>query len=839
MRKNAKLKIFLFLFITFFLITSTSGIFAENLKDPGAYSTKEVFLVSALDWRDVVTLVPLAAWTNSDKSISKYPLLIFHEETGNSVDIDSLIYFLQQYGPDKVTFTGTLPGELETLLVASQPSGAGLESSQLHSISLQDLVNYWITWDDVVVVDAQYEHTLLASAYASLINAPLIIEGFNDTIDLTGKHVICVGNTATAGNEIYSSDELIQLYSAKTLTDKIIITNPDLTINIEDIKTTVKTGSLYSLFGKTSLAASYLAACKHELILPVHSTVVDEIDSELDNYRINFDLHPQYLTILGSPPEIQHTILVDLSYDDANGHHEVFKYWSIDNTVYGNLDNDLTGFVELKTGRIYGFTISDVSACIARSVFYDTMNQADDLLFIGQGVGNSDRDAEILSGIFNTYGYTSYYKTEADPARAGDWQNKKFINNSAHGGTYSSTIITEDIPLLSNTFILTASCSIASFDNLTANNYGRLFALQLLRNGATGVVAATDTSGFTFDMTRINTLLTEDTGTVIKKDKNIHHARSKWYDDENKEGNYTDLSADIQCLLGDPTLKIPFHTPFLPPINQDIGYTGNTITINVDVPTWNSEYDTNSFTLMEGNEEFYTSFSVRFFLKIGPIDLFPAFSIECDEVDISIYAAKEIAAQNEDNDTFIYLLMGKDFSANPPGQVVNNAFSVRLIEQTPAFTVDAGPDAEITLPVNTVSLNSTVALSDVLVQWSKTGGPGIVVFDDSNSEDITALFSKAGLYTLRLRADSSGNTNYDEVLVTVHPEEQSLTGDVNRDGLVDIVDALLVAQYYVGLAPPAYTAPVETGDVNCDDLVDIVDALLIAQYYVGIIDTLC
>jgi hypothetical protein len=132
-----------------------------------------------------------------------------------------------------------------------------------------------------------------------------------------------------------------------------------------------------------------------------------------------------------------------------------------------------------------------------------------------------------------------------------------------------------------------------------------------------------------------------------------------------------------------------------------------------------------------------------------------------------------------------------------------------------------------------------VTSSDALVQWSKTGGPGIVVFDDSNSEDITALFSKAGLYTLRLRADSFGNTNYDEVLVTVHPEEQSLTGDVNRDGLVDIVDALLVAQYYVGLAPPAYTAPVETGDANCDGLVDIVDALLIAQYYVGIIDTLC
>ena len=59
-------------------------------------------------------------------------------------------------------------------------------------------------------------------------------------------------------------------------------------------------------------------------------------------------------------------------------------------------------------------------------------------------------------------------------------------------------------------------------------------------------------------------------------------------------------------------------------------------------------------------------------------------------------------------------------------------------------------------------------------------------------------------------------------------------GDVNEDGAIDIIDALLVVQYYVGLNPVAFTAPLETGDSNQDGDVNVIDALMMAQYYVGI-----
>jgi len=64
----------------------------------------------------------------------------------------------------------------------------------------------------------------------------------------------------------------------------------------------------------------------------------------------------------------------------------------------------------------------------------------------------------------------------------------------------------------------------------------------------------------------------------------------------------------------------------------------------------------------------------------------------------------------------------------------------------------------------------------------------------------------------------------------------AVIGDVSEDGSIDIVDALLVAQCYVGLQ----TCPdLSIADTNCDGTIDIVDAFLIAQYYVGLINGFC
>jgi|GEM_PF-6329542 len=62
----------------------------------------------------------------------------------------------------------------------------------------------------------------------------------------------------------------------------------------------------------------------------------------------------------------------------------------------------------------------------------------------------------------------------------------------------------------------------------------------------------------------------------------------------------------------------------------------------------------------------------------------------------------------------------------------------------------------------------------------------------------------------------------------------NLLGDTNNDGIINIVDALITAQFYVGITAAEFNE--NAADVSGDGLIDIVDALLIAQYYVGIIN---
>ncbi|MBN2535972.1 MAG: DUF3160 domain-containing protein [Spirochaetales bacterium] len=60
-----------------------------------------------------------------------------------------------------------------------------------------------------------------------------------------------------------------------------------------------------------------------------------------------------------------------------------------------------------------------------------------------------------------------------------------------------------------------------------------------------------------------------------------------------------------------------------------------------------------------------------------------------------------------------------------------------------------------------------------------------------------------------------------------------ILGDANNDIAIDIVDALLTAQYYVGLNPVQFVRG--NSDVDANNGIDIIDALLIAQRYVGLI----
>lgn len=61
-------------------------------------------------------------------------------------------------------------------------------------------------------------------------------------------------------------------------------------------------------------------------------------------------------------------------------------------------------------------------------------------------------------------------------------------------------------------------------------------------------------------------------------------------------------------------------------------------------------------------------------------------------------------------------------------------------------------------------------------------------------------------------------------------------GDANDDGLVNILDALIIARYSAAVNPPCEFG-CGKADVNCDGTININDALMIARYSAGLIKT--
>ncbi|MBN1215131.1 MAG: glycoside hydrolase family 9 protein [Candidatus Lokiarchaeota archaeon] len=108
-------------------------------------------------------------------------------------------------------------------------------------------------------------------------------------------------------------------------------------------------------------------------------------------------------------------------------------------------------------------------------------------------------------------------------------------------------------------------------------------------------------------------------------------------------------------------------------------------------------------------------------------------------------------------------------------------------------------------------------------------------WSSGNSITINVDGLSIGTYTyICTVSDVDGQTNSDSVAVTVVSITEWQNGDVNHDGNVDIIDALLIAQYYVGLNPQSFYP--EQADVNHDGAINIIDALLVAQAYVGLIE---
>jgi len=383
--------------------------------------TKRVYLVSDANWEDVYQLIPNAKISNPTKIILSNsslnnnlrnnpqddyldcPILIYHEEYFG-FDVDSIVHFMNQYQTEEVVLINS--GDF-TDNVADVITDNVATLDNVIIIQPEDVIDYvYSTIINKVVYSSHLSrYAMLASSYAALIQVPLVINNsyFDNSAYLEGKEVVLIGDVDCPENSICNDDEtynsiqeIQQAYIDESQTNKIILVNPNDRYDnfeihesqgVEDLSTDLGNGTIHNLYYKTSLSAPILARAKKEVILFYDSILPFNIiscsnppqpqfEQEFFNLRDNMinqieelNFHYQtveYLTIIAAPNAIIDSKDYQNQYNCDNSDYNVRK-WGTDKRILINL------FSNIKTGRIYSLTSSDVSAYINRAIYYEEL----------------------------------------------------------------------------------------------------------------------------------------------------------------------------------------------------------------------------------------------------------------------------------------------------------------------------------------------------------------------------------------------------------------------------------------------------------------------------------
>ena len=117
-----------------------------------------------------------------------------------------------------------------------------------------------------------------------------------------------------------------------------------------------------------------------------------------------------------------------------------------------------------------------------------------------------------------------------------------------------------------------------------------------------------------------------------------------------------------------------------------------------------------------------------------------------------------------------------------------SSVSINVTRETPneAPAVKAGEDQTFALPdeatlLGTASDDGLPDDNTLSVLWSVVSNPGPVVFADPTKLETTASFIMPGTYVLRLTASDGELSNFDEITLTVQPENQPPTVNAGSD----------------------------------------------------------
>jgi hypothetical protein len=449
-------------------------------------------------------------------------------------DADSTIHFLQLYGPDRVTLVGNTPVTFDDLLVAAQPMGAGLNENQIERIDPSDYPNYWQRINTIVYSEADYEKTLMASTYASLINAPLVVnsQDFPEGI-FSNRNVVRVGDVpcppGAASCTQYSLEALQSKYVNTTGADKLLLVNGlDLgSVGLRGEFYTEKCGAaITDFFKKNSLAAPFLAAGRHELLVFTNATISPdvpdapsaEINENLQSTKQTvyqamesmFNNSAKYMTVVASPiaiPDSTYSARWGSGFRDARDAEYAIRPYPF--SPFASYRFPLW---KLDWGRIYGVSVSDASSYIARDLFYDRLME------------RMYEQNEYSSFHIGTYAYgdlpAQYALEDRDYLRTLDYSSacsgnveigcertdphgfseedmaylldRQFVGFMGHGSptAWSDALMTPQIPYMQLPVAIAGACSTSAF----WHGKEEMFGINFLRKGSMAYYGTVGTS---------------------------------------------------------------------------------------------------------------------------------------------------------------------------------------------------------------------------------------------------------------------------------------------------------------------------------------------------------
>jgi hypothetical protein len=364
---------------------------SENTRNMDQYADNLFFVVSDQEeWQTILKSMSLSMWEgdeNCNREYGKciYPFFVAHQEetqVESFYDLDPISLFLSQYYEEElwgIFFTSERRGEDARIL-----SELGLiEETLIH----EEYTQFWTEFTTVVVVEDDYESGIIATIYASTINAPLFFENEDYLSFVEDKEVIWIGNNERTNlGDITLTDSLTldeldsQLNSAS---DKILVTNPN------DMDETFCETLHSPLYLDVNNQAKQLekAYCGVSILTPLLAFTKDEkvefIDLEMapsagdytegvfeDQY--NSQLKSSYNTAYS---KLRSTISGDYNYLTLLASPKAIPLKSKPLFVANILDNKIAENKKIDSnGRIFGVTLSDTSSYINRVIFFSDDN---------------------------------------------------------------------------------------------------------------------------------------------------------------------------------------------------------------------------------------------------------------------------------------------------------------------------------------------------------------------------------------------------------------------------------------------------------------------------------